>query len=82
MNKYLLFVIVHEKSVFFASFFFEIPQKWLKLFCVKKLSETMALRSLQKNHRKNYIIRDIKCFVKMSVSMLVHARNAKLLWTL
>ena len=38
-------VIVNEKSIFLLFRFFEICQKWLKLFWLEKLSKTMAFRS-------------------------------------
>ena len=58
-------VIVHGKSYFFGSFFQNIS----------KTAEGTSLytKALISEHRKNYIFRDNKCFVKMFVSTLVCA---------
>ena len=65
--------------LFFLLRFFEISQKRLKLFWLKKLAETISVykKDLISKHRKNYIFRDNICFVKISVRKLVCVRVTK-----
>ena len=69
-------VIVHEKSVFLASFFRNIS-KTAETILIKKIGRNHGISNYKKvlisEHRKNYIFRDSNCFVKMSVSLLVCA---------
>ena len=67
-------VIVHEKSLFFASFFRNIS-KTAETILIKKIGRNHSIsvykKALISENRKNYIFRDNNCFVKMSVSLLV-----------
>ena len=70
---------MHEKRVvvfFFASFFRNIS-KTAQTILIKKIGRNHGIlvdkKALLSEHRKNYIFRDNNCFVKMSVSLLVHA---------
>ena len=67
-------VIVHEKSGVFASFFRNIS-KTAQSILIKKIGRNHGISVYKKapinEHRKNYILRDNNCFVKMSVSLLV-----------
>ena len=82
-------VIEHEKSYFWSVFFFffEISQKQLKNILIKKIVRNHGIlvykKAFMSEHRKNYIFRDINCFVKMPVSTLVRACCVtNFLWTL
>ena len=56
-----------QKELFFASFF-RIISKIAQIILIKILSKTMARqKAMQSEHRKNYILRIINYFVKMSV---------------
>ena len=62
--------IVHEKSGFFPSFF-RNNSKTAETLLIKKIERNHGIllykKALISEHRKNYIFRDNKCFVKMSV---------------
>ena len=66
-------VIVHEKKVFFASFFRNIS-KTAQTILIKKIGQNHGIslykKALLSEHRKNYIFGDNNCFVKMSTSLL------------
>ena len=69
-----MIVILYEKSVvFFASFFRNI-YKTAEPNLIKKNERDHGCliykKALMSKHRKNYILRDINYFVKMSVSTL------------
>ena len=69
-------VNVHEKSSFLL-LFFEIS-KWAEttIFWLKKIGQnhdnSVYKKALKSEHQKNYIFRDINCFVKMSVCTYAH----------
>ena len=67
-------VIVHEKSVFLASFFRNIS-KTAETILIKKIGRnhgiSVSKKALISEHRKNYIFRDNNRFVKVSVCLLV-----------
>ena len=77
-------VIVHENSGFIPSFFRNIS-KTAETILIKKIGRNHGISDYKKaqisGHRKNYIFRDNKCFVKMSVSLLVSLCANKFLWT-
>ena len=65
---------MHEKRVFFPSFFRNIS-KTAETILIKKIGQNHGIlvykKALISKHRKKYISRDNNCFVKMSVSQLV-----------
>ena len=65
------------EKVFFFAWFVRNISKMAKIILIKKIWRNHCAlvynKSLISEHRKNYIFRDNKCFVKMSVSTLVCA---------
>ena len=63
------------KKVFFFPSFFRNISKTAETILIKKIGRNHGIsvykKALISEHRKNYIIRDNNCFVKMSVGMFV-----------